>query len=324
MATVTTHTKFHVQWHKAAKPAVIFSSALMLLSFAMFFFNGFKLGLDFTGGAQLDVHYEQPADINAIRTTLEGAHYEGVVVQLFGSAHDVTIRVPPQKHIAEIDAVDAVLATLKEAEPTVKLLNKGSVGPSVGKDLIEDGFSAMAISFIGILIYVALRYELKFAAGAVLALIHDVTITLGFFSLLGFEFDLTVIAAILTVIGYSLNDTVVVFDRMKENFIALRNATPWEAASNAINSMLVRTIVMTTTVIIVLIALLIWGGPMLRNFSIALLFGVGFGTYSSVYVATALAIGLGISREDLIPKKIEKEGADQPNLVGGRFPPQQQ
>ncbi len=321
MATVTTHTKFHVQWHKAAKPAVIFSALLMLAAFSMFFINGFKLGLDFTGGSQIDVHYEQTADLDQIRHTLEQAHFEGAVVQLFGSAHDVTIRVPPQKHIADIDAVDAVVNALKTIDPTVKLLNKGSVGPSVGKDLIEDGFTAMAVSFIGILFYVALRYEWKFAAGAVLALIHDVTITLGFFSLLGLEFDLTVIAAILTVIGYSLNDTVVVFDRMKENFIALRNATPWEAASNAINSMLIRTIVMTTTVIIVVLALMFWGGPMLRSFSLALLFGVGFGTYSSIYVATALAIGLGINREDLIPKIVEKEGADQPD-ISGRFPRQ--
>lgn len=310
--TVTTHTQFHVHWHRATKPAAIISGLLILMSVISFLVNGLNLGLDFTGGSKVDVHFEQAADLNNVRLKLENAHLEGAVVQLFGSAQDVTIRLPPQKHIEGKEVGAAAIAALGINASAVK--RSEFVGPSVGNDLISDGFMAMFVASFGILIYVGLRYQWRFAGGAVLALIHDVLITLGFFSVLKLEFDLVVMAAILTVIGYSLNDTVVVFDRMKENFIELRKASPWEAADNAINSMLIRTLVMSFTVVIVLTALLIWGGPVIRNFSIALLFGVIFGTYSSVYVATALAIKLGVTREDLIPKVIEKEGADQPRM----------
>ncbi|NQD38162.1 protein translocase subunit SecF [Permianibacter sp. IMCC34836] len=307
---MTTDIKYHVRWDRFAKPASYISILLILISIGSFIVKGFNWGLDFTGGSQIDVRYEQPANLEKIRSKLEAAHFEGAIVQLFGSAEDVTIRLPPQKHIAGDKVTDAVMAVLNADGDKAKKMNGGYVGPSVGADLIVDGFTAMAVSCLGILAYVGWRYQWRFAGGAVLALMHDVVITLGMFSLLQLEFDLTVLAAILTVIGYSLNDTVVVFDRMKENFINLRKATPWEAADNAINSMLVRTMVMSFTVVIVLVALLIWGGPMIRNFSIALLFGVIFGTYSSVYVATALAIKLGITREDLIPVVVEKEGAN--------------
>lgn len=311
---VTTETKFHVHWHRASVPAIIFSTLLLLMSFASFYINGFNWGLDFSSGNQIDVHYDKPVDLNVVREQLHHANLEGAIVQLFGSAEDVSIRLPQQKGIEGKDVFTAVINALQSDGSAVVVRRADYVGPSVGADLISDGFMAMLVASLGILLYVGVRYQWRFAGGAVLALVHDVAITLGFFSLFKFEFDLTVMAAILTVIGYSLNDTVVVFDRMKENFIELRNATPWEAADNAINSMLVRTIVMSLTVVIVLVALLIWGGPMIRNFSIALLFGVVFGTYSSVYVATALAIKLGVTREDLIPKVIEKEGADLPPM----------
>lgn len=306
-------TQFHVKWHKAKTPAAIFSGTLMLLSFITLFINGLSFGLDFVGGNQIDVHYTAAPELSTVRTQLEAAHLEGAVVQFFGSAHDVSIRLPPQKEMVGQQVTKATLAALSQGGTELSVTRAEYVGPSVGSDMVADGFAAMLLASLGILLYVSFRYQWRFAGGAVLALVHNVVITLGFLSFFKIEFDLTVVAALLTVIGFSLNDTVVVFDRMKENFIALRNATPWEAADNAINAMLVRTLVMSSTVLMVLVAMLVWGGPMLRSFSLALLFGVAFGTYASVYVATALAIKLGVNRMSLIPKKIEKEGADLPN-----------
>lgn len=311
---MTTQTQFHIPWDKFVKPAVIFSVLLSVFSIYTLIANKLSLGLDFTGGTLIEVVYAQDADVNDVRARIEKAGFHGAIVQLFGTAMDVAIRIPLQANIETKEVADRVMAQLTEGGVKVELKRREFVSPSVGADLIEGGFVAMAIAFVGILIYISVRYEWKFALGAIIALAHDVLITLGVFSFLQIEFDLTVLAALLTVVGYSLNDTVVVFDRMKENFIELRNATPWEAATNAINSMLVRTLVMSITTVFVLLALFYLGGAMIHSFAIAMLCGVIFGTYSSVYVATAAAIGLGVTREDLMPTVVEKEGADLPEM----------
>lgn len=311
---MTTDTQFNIPWDKAVKPAVIISILLTLFTIYTLVVNRLHLGLDFTGGTLIEVTYVQEADVNDVRQRVEQAGFQGAVVQLFGTAMDVAIRVPLQENVKTEEIADRVMAKLTEGGAEVTLKRREFVSPSVGADLIEGGFMAMAIAFVGILIYISMRYEWKFALGAIIALIHDVMITLGIFSFFRIEFDLTVLAALLTVVGYSLNDTVVVFDRMKENFVELRNATPWEAATNAINSMLVRTLVMSLTTIFVLLALFYLGGAMIHSFAIAMLCGVIFGTYSSVYVATAAAIALGVTREDLLPTVVDKEGADLPEM----------
>ncbi|QGX38560.1 protein translocase subunit SecF [Permianibacter aggregans] len=311
---MTTDTQFHIPWDKAVKPAVVVSILLTLLTIYTLVVNRLHLGLDFTGGTLIEVTYVQEADVNDVRQRVEQAGFQGAVVQLFGTAMDVAIRVPLQEGVKTEEIADRVMAKLTEGGTEVTLKRREFVSPSVGADLIEGGFMAMAIAFVGILLYISVRYEWKFALGAIIALIHDVMITLGIFSFFRIEFDLTVLAALLTVVGYSLNDTVVVFDRMKENFVELRNATPWEAATNAINSMLVRTLVMSLTTIFVLLALFYLGGAMIHSFAIAMLCGVIFGTYSSVYVATAAAIALGVTREDLLPTVVDKEGADLPEM----------
>lgn len=311
---MTTDTQFHIPWDKAVKPAVFVSILLTLLTIYTLVVNRLHLGLDFTGGTLIEVTYVQEADVNDVRQRVEQAGFQGAVVQLFGTAMDVAIRVPLQEGVKTEEIADRVMAKLTEGGTEVTLKRREFVSPSVGADLIEGGFMAMAIAFVGILLYISVRYEWKFALGAIIALIHDVMITLGIFSFFRIEFDLTVLAALLTVVGYSLNDTVVVFDRMKENFVELRNATPWEAATNAINSMLVRTLVMSLTTIFVLLALFYLGGAMIHSFAIAMLCGVIFGTYSSVYVATAAAIALGVTREDLLPTVVDKEGADLPEM----------
>ena len=311
---MTTQTQFHIPWDKFVKPAVIFSVLLSVFSIYTLIANKLSLGLDFTGGTLIEVVYAQDADVNDVRARIEKAGFHGAVVQLFGTAMDVAIRIPLQADIETKEVADRVMAQLTDGGVKVELKRREFVSPSVGADLIEGGFVAMAIAFVGILIYISVRYEWKFALGAIIALAHDVLITLGLFSILQIEFDLTVLAALLTVVGYSLNDTVVVFDRMKENFLELRNATPWETATNAINSMLIRTLVMSITTVFVLLALFYLGGAMIHSFAIAMLCGVIFGTYSSVYVATAAAIGLGVTREDLMPTVVEKEGADLPEM----------
>ena len=311
---MTTDTQFNIPWDKAVKPAVLISILLTLFTISTLVVNRLHLGLDFTGGTLIEVTYVQEADVNDVRQRVEQAGFQGAVVQLFGTAMDVAIRVPLQENVKTEEIADRVMAKLTEGGAEVTLKRREFVSPSVGADLIEGGFMAMAIAFVGILIYISMRYEWKFALGAIIALIHDVMITLGIFSFFRIEFDLTVLAALLTVVGYSLNDTVVVFDRMKENFVELRNATPWEAATNAINSMLVRTLVMSLTTIFVLLALFYLGGAMIHSFAIAMLCGVIFGTYSSVYVATAAAIALGVTREDLLPTVVDKEGADLPEM----------
>ena len=289
--------------------ALIFSGVLMLISIGSLAVRGLQMGIDFTGGTLIEIGYQKPADLTVLRKTLDEAGFGDATVQNFGTAKDVLIRLKLHEGVSSADLSSKVLEAINKttAEPA-SVRRVEFVGPQVGDDLAEDGFLALLYSTIGILIYIAWRFEWKFSTGAVIATIHDVVVTLGFFSILGLEFDLTVLAAVLALIGYSLNDTIVVYDRIRENFRLMRNKSTEEIMNISVNVTLSRTIMTSLTVILVLVSLFFLGGEIIHNFSIVLLFGVFFGTYSSIFIASPMALILGISPEDLmIPVK---EGAD--------------
>ena len=294
------------------KVAMSISTLLILASFASFFVKGLNFGLDFTGGTAVEVGFAQPADLKKVRSVLAENGFADASVQLFGSSQEILVRLAPRGDDVKAEVIgNQVIDALKIADSSVIMRRIEFVGPSVGEDLKEQGGLAMLTALICILIYVAFRFEWRFAIGAVAALLHDVIITLGLFSMLGLEFDLTILAAILAVIGYSLNDTIVVSDRIRENFRKVRIDDTVEIIDISLTQTLNRTLVTSITTILVLIALFAWGGQTIHGFATALLFGVFIGTYSSVYVASAVAIAMGVSKEDLIPEVIEKEGADQ-------------
>jgi preprotein translocase subunit SecF len=273
--------------------------------------NQLNWGLDFTGGTLIEVGYEQSADLEAVRTIMLDAGYTDAMVQNFGSSQDVLIRLAPREGVKAVEIGDQVLATLRADGTKVDMRRIEFVGPNVGDELTEQGGLAMLAALICILIYVAMRFEYRFALGSVAALAHDVILTLGLFSVLQLEFDLTVLAAVLAVIGYSLNDTIVVSDRIRENFRKIRKEEPVEIINISLTQTLNRTIITSLTTVLVLVALFYKGGALIHGFATALLFGVIVGTYSSVYIASAVGLALGISRDDLIPTEIIKEGEDQ-------------
>jgi len=289
--------------------ALIFSAVLTIISIGSIAVKGFQMGIDFTGGTLIEVGYQKAADLTVLRNTLDEAGFGDATVQNFGTAKDVLIRLKLHEGVSSADLSAKVLEAINKntAEPA-SLRRVEFVGPQVGDDLAEDGFLAMLYSTIGILIYIAWRFEWKFSTGAIIATLHDVIVTMGFFSLLGLEFDLTVLAAVLALIGYSLNDTIVVYDRIRENFRLLRNKSTEEIMNISVNETLSRTIMTSVTVLLVLVSLFFLGGEVIHNFSIVLLFGVFFGTYSSIFIASPAALLLGISAADLmIPVK---EGAE--------------
>ena len=289
--------------------ALIFSGVLMIISIGSLAIRGLQMGIDFTGGTLIEVGYQKAADLTVLRNTLDAEGFDDATVQNFGTAKDVLIRLKPHEGVSSADLSTKVLEAINKttAEPA-SVRRVEFVGPQVGDDLAEDGFLALLYSTIGILVYIAWRFEWKFSTGAVIATIHDVVVTLGLFSILGLEFDLTVLAAVLALIGYSLNDTIVVYDRIRENFRLLRNKSTEEIMNISVNVTLSRTIMTSLTVILVLVSLFFLGGEIIHNFSIVLLFGVFFGTYSSIFIASPMALLLGISAEDLmIPVK---EGAE--------------
>jgi preprotein translocase subunit SecF len=297
------------------KPAAILSVFLILGSLTSLAVNQLNWGLDFTGGTQIEVGYGQAADLAQIRKQLESSDFNDAVVQNFGSSQDVLIRLASREGVKPSELGDAALKILKEADSTAEMRGSSYVSSSVGEELTEQGGLAMLVALICILIYVALRFEWRFAVGSVAALTHDVILTLGLFSILGLEFDLTVLAAVLAVIGYSLNDTIVVCDRIRENFRKIRKGESEEIINISLTQTLNRTIITSLTTILVLLALFFLGGATIHGFATALLFGVVIGTYSSIYVASLVALTLGISKEDLMPTEIEKEGADQDPVV---------
>ena len=288
------------------KYALIFSTILLVVSIASIGFQGLKFGIDFTGGTLIELGYEKTADLEDIRSKLISANYKGTNVQYFGSDTEVLIQLEPQA------ATSAQLSS-----SIIRMLGDGLdvrrvefVGPKVGEELTNDGGLAMLYALIGILIYVAFRFEYRFALGSIAALVHDVIITIGIFSLLQIEFDLTVLAAILAVIGYSLNDTIVVFDRIRENFLSTRHIEPGPIVNDALNQTLSRTLMTSLTTLIVLLALFYLGGEVIHSFAGALIIGVVIGTYSSIYVASSMILALGISKEDMLPSEKEKKEID--------------
>ncbi|THB72038.1 MAG: protein translocase subunit SecF [Gammaproteobacteria bacterium] len=288
--------------------SAIFSIALIVISIASVAVQQLNFGIDFTGGTLIGVTYEQPADLNKARVQLKEAGFKDAVVKYFGTNTDVDIHVPPTTEVESKKVGELVMDTLQKDGTKVELRRQDFVGPQVGNELTEKGTQAIVIALIAILIYVALRFQLKLAAGSIAALAHDVIITVGVFSILQIDFDLTIVAALLAVIGYSLNDTIVVFDRLRENFRKMREVTPVEVVNASINQTFGRTLMTSITTMLVLLALFFLGGEDLRGFALALIIGVLVGTYSSIYVASAMALKLGICKEDLMLP--EKEGAD--------------
>jgi preprotein translocase subunit SecF len=294
------------------KIALIFSSLLIIVSIVSLAINGLKLGIDFTGGTLVEVGYKQPADIGVLRKELNEAGFEEATVQNFGTTRDVLIRLKPQEGVSNAELSGQVLAAVnKNLSEPADIRRVEFVGPQVGDELAEDGGLALLYSMFGILLYVAWRFEHKFSLGSVAALFHDVIITLGIFSIFQMEFDLTVLAAILAVIGYSLNDTIVVYDRIRENFRTLRKGSSENIMNISLNQTLSRTLMTSITTALVLVALILLGGEIIQNFAIALLIGVAVGTYSSIYVASPIVLGLGISKEDLMLPIKEGEEIDE-------------
>jgi len=309
MQLLTEKTQFNFMSKR--KIAAIFSAILLLISIVSISTQGLNFGIDFTGGTMIELAYEETADLNQIRATLEAAGHDDAIVQNFGSVHEVLIRLPVIESTNMAALSNEVVAVLQAANDTkLDVRRVEFVGPQVGEELTEQGGLAMLYALIGILIYVSLRFEYRFAIGSVAALIHDVLLTLGMFSVFQFEFDLTVLAAILAVIGYSLNDTIVVFDRVRETFLKMRKGTAEEIVNIALNATLSRTLMTSMTTLLVVLSLFVFGGEVIHAFSIALLLGIVVGTYSSIYIASNVVLALGVSKADLMPPVKDDAGED--------------
>lgn len=295
--------------------ALIFNAISVLTFVAAVFFLAYKglhLSIEFTGGTMIEVTYSKPADLENIRKTVEGLGYTDSQVQSFGTAQDVLIRLPARKDVSSAQQSNTVLSALQTQDNEVKLRRAEFVGPQVGEELARDGLLALGAVILGIVIYLALRFELKFAVSAIIANLHDVIIILGFFAFFQWEFSLTVLAAVLAVLGYSVNESVVVFDRVRETFRDRRYGkmgTP-EVMNHAITSTISRTVITHGSTQIMVLSMLLFGGPTLHYFAVALTIGILFGIYSSVFVAAAVAMWLGVKREDLIKPIKEKDEHD--------------
>ena len=306
-------SSFNFNFMRYRKIAGGISAGVVALSIVSLLVFQLEWGLDFTGGSLVEVAYEVPADPERIRAQLDAAGYDGHVVQYFGSDQDILVRMPPQKELSPRENArlgDRIIASLqKVSDSGVTLRRSEFVGPAVGEELTNQGGMGLLAALGMVLIYVAFRFQYKFAVGAVVALFHDVTITLGIFSIVRWNFDLTVLAALLAVIGYSLNDTIVVSDRIRENFRKIRRGNPEDIINTSLNQTLGRTLVTSFTTLLVLFALLILGGELIRGFAIGLIIGVLIGTYSSIYIAANILMLLKITKDDLaVPVK---EGVDE-------------
>ena len=298
------------------KIAAVFSVLLILASIGSLVTQGLNFGIDFTGGTMIELSYQEEAKLDNIRTKLEQNGYADAIVQNFGSIHDILIRLPVHaaENMAELS--NRIVAALQaDHESTIDVRRVEFVGPQVGEELTEQGGLAMLYALIGILIYVSFRFEYRFAIGSVVALVHDVILTLGFFSVTQLEFDLTVLAAILAIIGYSLNDTIVVFDRIRETFLKMRKGTSEEIVNRALNDTLSMTLMTSITTLLVVTSLFIFGGEVIHAFSIALLIGILIGTYSSIYIASNTILAMGISKADLMPPEKDDEDVNEDGSV---------
>jgi len=324
---------FHIDFLGKRKIAMVFSLILIIISLASLATRGLTFGIDFTGGTLVEVAYQDTVAIDDVRKTLSTAGFDDAVVQYFGTAKDVMIRVPLKEDMKGAQISEKIMFSLHESnnefvtdtDPiskkqtcsvngqqqacNVQMQRVEFVGPQVGDELATQGGLAMLYALFGILAYVAFRFEWRFAVGSVVALVHDVLITIGVFSVFQLEFTLTVLAALLAVIGYSLNDTIVVFDRIRENFRKMRKETPEVIMNLSINQTLPRTILTSLTTLLVLVSLFIFGGDIIHNFSIALILGVVVGTYSSIFIASPTVLMLGVSRENLL--KVKTEGGEE-------------
>nr|WP_315188838.1 protein translocase subunit SecF [uncultured Albidiferax sp.] len=293
--------------------ALVFNIVSFVTFLAAVFFlfsRGLHLSVEFTGGTLMEVSYSQPADLNRVRTVVAGLGLQDVQVQNFGTSQDVLIRMPVQKGVTSAQQSDQVLAALKTADASVQLRRTEFVGPQVGDELAVDGLKALAFVVVGIMLYLAVRFEWKFAVAAIFANLHDVVIILGFFAFFQWEFSLPVLAAVLAVLGYSVNESVVIFDRIRENFRRFRKMTSMQVIDNAITSTISRTIITHGSTQIMVLSMLLFGGPTLHYFALALTIGICFGIYSSVFVAAAIAMWLGIQREDLVKASNNKKDED--------------
>ncbi len=300
-----------VDFMRWSKVAFVFSLLMIAGSIATIATKGLNWGLDFTGGTLIEVSFKEPANLPLIRESLQKAGFGDAIVQNFGTARDVMVRLQPRDDVKGEVLGNQIIDALKEGTAqSVEMRRIEFVGPNMGDELAEAGGMAILIALLCILLYVSLRFEWRLAAGAVMSLAHDIIITVGIFSLLQVEVDLTIVAALLTVVGYSLNDTIVVFDRIRENFRKMRKESPAEIMNNSISQTLSRTLITSGTTLFVVIALFVLGGSMIHGFALALLIGITIGTYSSIYVASALALKLGITREHLMPTPVEKEGEE--------------
>ncbi len=282
------------------------SALITVASILLVAFRGLNFGIDFTGGVLVEVHYPQAVELDSVRADLAKAEYENPVVLFFGTSEDVLIRLPPTAETNSAKVSTTIIDALKTSQPKVELRRIEFVGPQVGDELTRDGSLALLLAFLGIMVYIALRFEWKFSVGAVAALIHDAIMVLGFLSLTQIEFDLTTVAAILALIGYSNNETIVIFDRIRENLLSVRRMEILEVINLSVNQTLLRSVITHLTTLLVLSSLLMVGGKSVHSFAASLFVGVIVATYSSIYVSTGLAVVLGISREDLLPpEKVE-------------------
>ena len=290
-----------------------FSFLTFLAAVFFLFHKGLNLSVEFTGGTVIEVAYEQPADLNRVRTAVSGLGYHDITVQNFGTSRDVMMRLPPQAGQTSGQQSEAVMAALKADNAGVTLRRTEFVGPQVGKELAQDGLTALTLVVAGIMIYLAFRFEWKYAVSAIIANLHDVIIILGFFAFFQWEFSLPVLAAVLAVLGYSVNESVVVFDRIRETFRKQRKMTPVQVIDHAITSTISRTIITHGSTQMMVLSMLLFGGPTLYYFALALTIGILFGIYSSIFVAAAVAMWLGIKREDLIRADKRDTNPDDPN-----------
>jgi preprotein translocase subunit SecF len=290
-----------------------FSFITFLAAVFFLFHRGLHLSVEFTGGTVIEVAYEQPANIDQVRKVISGLGYQDVTVQNFGTSRDVLMRLPPAAGQTSGQQSEAVMAALKADNAGVSLRRTEFVGPQVGKELAEDGLTALCLVIVGIMIYLAFRFEWKYAVSAILANLHDVIIILGFFAFFQWEFSLPVLAAVLAVLGYSVNESVVIFDRIRETFRKQRKMNTVQVIDHAITSTISRTIITHGSTQIMVLSMLLFGGPTLFYFALALTIGILFGIYSSVFVAAAVAMWLGIKREDLIRTDKRDSNPDDPN-----------
>lgn len=291
--------------------ALVFNVISVITFVAAVFFlvtRGLHLSVEFTGGTVMEVSYSQPADVEAVRRTVAGLGYQDVQVQNFGTARDVLIRLPAQKGVSSAQQSERTLTALRTSDPGVTLRRTEFVGPQVGQELVTNGLKALGMVVFGIMIYLAIRFEWKFAVAAILANLHDIVIILGFFAFFQWEFSLAVLAAVLAVLGYSVNESVVIFDRIRETFRRQRKMTTVQVIDHAITSTISRTIITHGSTQIMVLSMLLFGGATLHYFAMALTIGILFGIYSSVFVAAAIAMWLGVKREDLVKASAKREG----------------